>query len=690
MSYAANLSISSSQDLKGTLEPDSLLGYILTDIYVKLQTDHDYLLAPNQFYLLEKVQTVPSLGNPRESLDNQQLTVEKERDRLLTFNQLNLPVVSVTEDAEILVKELDQTQVIALAQNPSNQEEPPPEIAAGTDQLPDDFPLQMFTPSSPWNTVIDSSYTVDPNSDRMIEALKTALRLQLNPELWGPDWFLNAPPIYPIDFESTPQLPVYQTGDGAFLNLVDPNLDGIAQDVPFPQDLAPAPGSDSNIILLDADVENNGNNPQIWEATGYIYDSEPAEDQYHNARTLSTWYLADGDQVYPNGFPADGSGTLPPIDEDLDGDGEIERMTPWLEKGTTGAGTPITAGVITYHEMKQALEVDPSELPHLNHALAFSGPTNRRRIDSNLLNPSYELEFEGNVAARTDAAIYSVDQLLRAMYGPFYRSIVEIIDDYPVDLDKDGVPEDYWGVGWQFIPEGARLQLDPSLTEEDFEAMELSEEAKIVARTLQIHGAYLINASPDFGFFMENMMDYDPNNDDPDDHITNDITESKWYELAPGIIWDPERTVTTDLVNIPLDHFQVLRSQQPIFCLEFPRSDTTTDSCYNARNHQSNEALGTDPLTGQDLGDKDAFVVPLHFDEQVEGLIEVTQGEEVQLNIYQGEELYSSYSIGLGNPTAFSIQNDLGESTLFNLEIVSSDVQSLTEYTINWNTEIIS
>ncbi|WP_051261683.1 hypothetical protein [Desulfovibrio inopinatus] len=43
------------------------------------------------------------------------------------------------------------------------------------------------------------------------------------------------------------------------------------------------------------------------------------------------------------------------------------------------------------------------------------------------------------------------------------------------------------------IPEGARLQLDPSLTEADFDAMGLSEPARILARAMQTYGLIVVD-----------------------------------------------------------------------------------------------------------------------------------------------------------------------------------------------------
>ena len=114
MNYAPALSISSSpyQPQPGTLEPDSLLGDIVSEIYVKLQTYRERVFAPNQFPLPEKVQTVPDLESSRRPLTNQQLIVERESDLILNFTQFNLPVFWLPRDREIQVNELNKSQPV--------------------------------------------------------------------------------------------------------------------------------------------------------------------------------------------------------------------------------------------------------------------------------------------------------------------------------------------------------------------------------------------------------------------------------------------------------------------------------------------------------------------------------------------------------------------------------------------------
>jgi len=53
------------------------------------------------------------------------------------------------------------------------------------------------------------------------------------------------------------------------------------------------------------------------------------------------------------------------------------------------------------------------------------------------------------------------------------------------------------------IPEGARIQLDPNLTETDFDALGLNAQAKVIARAMQKHGLILVDSSGRPKVFLE-------------------------------------------------------------------------------------------------------------------------------------------------------------------------------------------
>jgi hypothetical protein len=112
-------------------------------------------------------------------------------------------------------------------------------------------------------------------------------------------------------------------------------------------------------------------------------------------------------------------------------------------KAGRGAGTPYSAGLVRGWEMAQG---------HIDHALAF------------------------------------------AYTGPS-KGIV-----YPAAKSDGG------GVTGVDAPEGTRFQLDPSLTEADFQAWGLAPEAKVIARALQRYGMYVIDNSGSSKIYLEDRL----------------------------------------------------------------------------------------------------------------------------------------------------------------------------------------
>ena len=88
------------------------------------------------------------------------------------------------------------------------------------------------------------------------------------------------------------------------------------------------------------------------------------------------------------------------------------------------------------------------------------------------------------------------------------------------------------------LPEGARLQLDPSLTEADFDTMGLSPTGKIIARALQAYGMVLVNISGRPKIYAENLND-------------NPYAKISWS--------DPDLKLGGNVIaNIPYTSFRVL------------------------------------------------------------------------------------------------------------------------------------
>ncbi len=88
------------------------------------------------------------------------------------------------------------------------------------------------------------------------------------------------------------------------------------------------------------------------------------------------------------------------------------------------------------------------------------------------------------------------------------------------------------------IPEGARLQLDPTLTEEDLDAMGLDRTGKIIARALQEYGMISVDHSGSYKIYLEDLTN-------------NPYTTQEWT--------DPGLNLTKETISdIPYDSFRVL------------------------------------------------------------------------------------------------------------------------------------
>ena len=97
------------------------------------------------------------------------------------------------------------------------------------------------------------------------------------------------------------------------------------------------------------------------------------------------------------------------------------------------------------------------------------------------------------------------------------------------------------------IPEGARLQLDPSLTEADFDQMGLDRAGKIIARALQEYGMISVDHSGSLKIYVEDLINNPFTNEDwtdPDLQLTKEaiygipFTSFHVLELPPGY-WEP-------------------------------------------------------------------------------------------------------------------------------------------------------
>lgn len=147
----------------------------------------------------------------------------------------------------------------------------------------------------------------------------------------------------------------------------------------------------------------------------------------------------------------DGQWTASIIDRwDLDGPGYRKAFTGrnWWRSGATAAGMPLIAGVI------RPEAIDAGEI---RHALLCATPINRKSA------------FDG---------------------GP--RQVCA-----PPASRTDGQ-----GIGLDFIPEGARIQLDPAL---DLDTLNLSAGSRVIARAMQRYGMFVGVSAPTFKIFCQNL-----------------------------------------------------------------------------------------------------------------------------------------------------------------------------------------
>lgn len=309
--------------------------------------------------------------------------------------------------------------------------------------LPADYPI--FKSDSPWNLPIPANAEIDPNSEIIIQNLITTLKglgiepaLAINYKKW-------TAPVHVIDSEKCQKRAVIlRSQAGSFYESVDPDQDGIVQNVPLPAGLWPDPAADGHMIIVDPILN------LAWEFSRAI----PLENGNWQASNFDCWDLRGA------GYRSPFSGKT------------------WWRAGVRGSGVPYIAGLIRPEEI---------EAGRLEHALAIGTPINRKKSS---LDAIWEFELCSPVASRSDGV----------------------------------------NIGLQYIPEGARVQLNPSL---NLDSLRLSRDAKLVARALQKYGAYVVENASGFSLSFQN----------------SGRDGGKWKNF-PGL---------DDLSRIPLNEFRVLK-----------------------------------------------------------------------------------------------------------------------------------
>jgi len=165
---------------------------------------------------------------------------------------------------------------------------------------------------------------------------------------------------------------------------------------------------------------------------------------------------------------------------ELDGPGYREPFEGpnWWTCGARGSGTPLLGGLIRPEEVQAGV---------IRHALAFGCPVNRRSV-----SPDTKEELCSPPAQRTDGE----------------------------------------GIGAQYIPEGARLQLDPEL---DLQTLKLSPATLVIARALQVYGMFNVDNASTCSLYFQNVG----------------ADGGRWNQLGNFM----------DMHTIPLNRFRVLRCE---------------------------------------------------------------------------------------------------------------------------------
>lgn len=278
--------------------------------------------------------------------------------------------------------------------------------------LPANF--SIFNSESPWNKPIVSNPEIDPNSSRMIGKLQETLGTEASLKFNYNNWTV---PVHVVDARYSIKRNVYSSDPNHLLSeAIDPDNNGIAENIPMPSELWQDPSTDGHLIIVDPYQKRS------WE----FGVAKLRADGHWDALKADTW--------------------------DLTGVGYRQAFgNRWWTNGARAAGVPMIAGLIRPEEIAAGV---------INHALAMSSPTNR-------LNS----------------------------FGPNGWGRWEVCS--PVASNTDG-----HGIGQEYIPEGARVQLNPNL---DLNTLGLSAEAKIVAKALQVYGAYIVDNAPETILYMQNL-----------------------------------------------------------------------------------------------------------------------------------------------------------------------------------------
>lgn len=266
----------------------------------------------------------------------------------------------------------------------------------------------IFSPDSPWNTPVPADAAIHPDSDAMIARLAASVEGLIYSTV---NWTI---PLFVIDAAASPTRSVTNPYE-ALHPSVDPNGDGVAEDIPLPDGIWADPQTDGHLAVLDP-VQCKS-----WE----LSRAKRLPDGNWQATRVYVWDL-------------DGPGYDPPF-----------SGSRWWMRGARGGGMPLVSGLVRPEDIQSG---------EIKHALAFAVPEIRK--SSSASGATWELCSP--VASRTDGQVF----------------------------------------GYDTLPYGVRIQLDPSL---DLDSLGLSKETKVIAKAMQVYGMFLADGADNFKVYFQNL-----------------------------------------------------------------------------------------------------------------------------------------------------------------------------------------
>lgn len=236
---------------------------------------------------------------------------------------------------------------------------PVPLPPVSTVTTPDPFLTQVFSDSSPWNTLIENTPELEPKTVQMMQLVKDYSVAGGNAPKLGLAYKAWTVPLHFIDSTTAIKRSVFFDtalfSPEGFHDSVDPTGSGVVHNVPLPLSVWSDPQTDGHMGMYDT-------------ATGLIYE-------FSKFRWVSGVAYATKVSIY------DSTGT---------GLAQAYNGQRWWMNGVRGSGLPAVAGLIRHTEFLSG---------EINHALTLAGPTNRLK---KLATDTHKKELCGPMATRSD------------------------------------------------------------------------------------------------------------------------------------------------------------------------------------------------------------------------------------------------------------------------------------------------